>query len=117
MEKVILLCDWEIGSKRKPCGEQLDEPKTFIWDGVTYRMMVCEKHTAEAQSRIEPIIRIAKPVSTRVGRATRAAMVGRKGEPITTADVRAWAVKEGYEVATSGRVPQKLVDQYKAATT
>lgn len=36
------------------------------------------------------------------------------GEP-TTADIRAWARDEGYDVAASGKLPQDIVDAYHEA--
>ena len=54
--------------------------------------------------------------SQRTLRQRRASSARRKKLP-TTAEVRAWALSEGYEVGSKGRIADSVVDAYLASNS
>ena len=119
MEKVTRLCDWPATPRsKKKCGNEVgdDQPTQFTWETVEYELDVCEKHRPEVMSApLQTIIEVATPTTVKTGSVTRKALSGRKGKAFTTAQVREWAIEQGYDVSPTGRLPNALVDEFQDA--
>lgn len=119
-EDVIRRCDFRIreGRKRVKCGQVVEsgESTTFSFDGTSYSADLCSacKLRARDETPIGELIQIARPEWTQVDGAVRRLLRGQSGQ-FTTADVREWARKAGYEVATAGLLRQEVKDAFDKA--
>jgi hypothetical protein len=95
----------------------------FSIEGTRYEIDLTEKHATELRKALDPFVEKAR----RIGRAKtttaptgRRATSGRKRPPrkkVNNDEIRAWARKNGMEVADRGRIPNSVMEQYSAATT
>lgn len=88
------------------------ETVSFGLEGATYELDVCKKHAKEIRDAVGRFVPAARKVPGR-GRGR-----GRRGGKVagaTTADVRTWAIENGYDVGERGRIPAAVIDAYKAA--
>jgi len=114
MQEIIRRCDREV--KGQPCGERVpdDAPTTFVVNSVAYEMDICAQHYQEFFDALEPYLHIAAPTKARAGKAVRQVLRSKKG-PFTTKDVRKWLQEQGKDVSPTGRIPNALIEEYKAA--
>jgi len=77
----------------------------FGLDNKVFEIELGTKNEAKLRRALEPFVEGA-----RVVRPQRR----RKSAP-KSADVRAWAQENGIEVSPTGRVPQKVIDQYQSS--
>jgi len=99
-------------------GSDATETVAFGLDGTSYEIDLSKKNAAALRKAFEPYIKAA-----RTGRSTGGRR--RKAAPASTAratkrdydlaQLREWAGSNGVEVPARGRIPQAVVDQYKAA--
>lgn len=115
MQEVIRKCDYTEG--KGPCGNLVPEgsPTTFVVNAVTYEMDLCPEHYSQFVSALEPFLTAAEPTKMRNKSTVRTALKGKKGSTFTTKDVRNWLREQGKEVSPSGRIPNALIEEYKAA--
>jgi hypothetical protein len=86
-------------------GGQAAETVSFGLDGVGYEIDLSDKNAAKLRKVLDQYVTAAR----RVG--------GRRKRPASsdyTADVRAWAQKNGYEIAERGRISKEIRDAYAA---
>lgn len=86
----------------------------FGLDGTAYAIDL-SSHNAEAlRQTLAPFVAAARRADTVTGTRTRS-----KGSKVTTgsspAQVRAWAMDNGIDVPTRGRIPRSVHDAYVAA--
>lgn len=91
-------------------GSEADETVTFALDGKTYEIDLTTANADKLRSLLEPYIRNGRRVTGRRGK-TRAASTGSQD----TAQIRAWAKANGYEVNDRGRVPASIREAYEKA--
>lgn len=114
MQEVILRCDFE--EKGSKCGLVVPDNRTttFALDAVSYEADLCAKHKKVFEACMQPVMSIARPTTSRAGKAVRQALKGKKGT-FTTKDVRKWLQDQGREVSPTGRIPNALIEEYKEA--
>lgn len=116
-EQVLRTCDASTGRKGN-CGERVPDDTAFrfsIGDTV-YEADLCVRHREDFSAKVQTYVDVARPVTTRAGKAVRQAIRGRKGV-FTTKDVREWLREQGVEVAESGRLPNEHIQKYREAHT
>jgi len=95
-------------------GGRADETARFALDGYVYEIDLSVKNAAKLRSALSAYVESgsrASSRSTNVGRGrTRAAVADRDQNQA----IRAWAERQGYEVAPRGRIKQEIVDLYHA---
>src|SRR3954447_3815267 len=90
---------------------------SFAVDGREYEIDLTNDHAAEMRAAVDRYVRSAGKVGGRQRRARATASVVKSA---ATADysaqaVRAWAKANKIAVSPRGRVPQSVVDQFRAA--
>lgn len=95
-------------------GSDAVETVAFSLDNVNYEIDLNETHAKELRDSLERWIAVGRKVSGRRRRGTGTATNNEVRE--LNRRVRAWAGEKGIQVNDRGRVPQKLIDQYRAAT-
>ena len=90
------------------------ETVTFGLDNINYEIDLNEAHAKELRESLQRWIHAGRKVSGRRRRDTGMAVNTEIRE--LNRRVRAWAAEKGISVNDRGRVPQKLIDQYRAAT-
>jgi nucleoid-associated protein Lsr2 len=86
------------------------ESVSFAFDGSAYEIDLCTTHSKDFRERLAAFSDYARKASP-VARARRA----RTNSSRRSADVRAWALSQGYEVSERGRIPSKVISDYEAA--
>ena len=101
-------------------GGVADETVQFGLDGTTYEIDLSEKNAAAFRKALVPYLTGGRKSSA--GRATRSrtstptkASAGKRTRDYDIVQLREWAGSNGVEVPARGRIPQAVVDQYKAA--
>lgn len=89
------------------------ETVLFSLDGVSYEIDL----SAENAAALREVIAGYAKNGRRIGGSTRpqSSRPGRAGRSSQLAAVREWAGKNGFEVASRGRVPESVVAAYEAA--
>ncbi len=78
----------------------------FAFDGEKYELDLNKKNSEAFRRAVKKYVDAARVVTNR--RVT-------SNGPSEASEIRAWAAKEGKEVNDRGRIPQALVDAYRAA--
>ncbi len=91
------------------------ETVSFALDGRRYEIDLTNQHADEMRAALDRYVRAARKAG---GRQTRAKATGAK--PAAPVDyspqaVRAWARANKIDVSPRGRIPQSVVDQFRAA--
>jgi Lsr2 len=92
-------------------GTEADETLEFVWEGIEYRIDLCEKNADKFRKVIAPYLTAAQRVGGRAKR--RATVISRPAS--NAADVRAWAIENGYQVPDRGRIPNDVRAAYEEA--
>lgn len=85
----------------------------FGWKGTTYEIDLSKKNAAELDKALAPYVDAARKVrggssARRTRRATTSARTSDQSA------IRAWAKKNGYDVADRGRIPAAVVEAFAA---
>ncbi len=97
-------------------GTEATTSVTFAVDGVEYAIDLSEKNAAKFYKAVGRYVDAAHPVR----RPRGAKRIGAKGGAAASPGqdlvaVRAWARENGFEVASIGRIPSRVVQAYQAA--
>jgi hypothetical protein len=92
-------------------GSVADETVEFSYRGYSYEVDLSSKNIQKLDKALTSFIEHARRTG-RTGRQTKASV---SRIPGNSADVRAWAEAEGYEVPARGRIPNALREAYEAA--
>lgn len=87
-------------------GETVD----FSYRGVSYSIDLLNDSADNFDKALAPFIEAASRVGGR-----RARSGSRSGSKTDSGAVRAWAAKNGVELAARGRIPASVLEQYRAA--
>ncbi len=94
-------------------GSEAEESVKFGLDGVSYEIDLSSKNAAKLRKEFASYVSSARRVG---GRATR----GRAAKPARgsarkpeTAEIRAWAKDQGYDVSDRGRIPAEIIEAYQ----
>jgi hypothetical protein len=92
-------------------GSKASETVTFGIDGTQYEIDLNEQNAQKLRGDLDGYISKARKVGGR--RSGRRSTDGRGNVDLRA--VRAWASSNGIELATRGRIPGVVIDQYRAA--
>lgn len=96
-------------------GAELDEGKgeslRFGLDGVEYELDLSDANAAALRELIGPYIDAGRRTG---GRRRTGGHTRQVSTDVDTRAVRAWANARGIEVSSRGRIPQHVVDRYRA---
>ena len=100
-------------------GKPADRTVEFGLDGTNYTIDLSETNAGKLRKALDPFI----SAGTRVGRggsgrgAVRGAVTaGRSaGDRDQNRAIREWAVQNGHQVSERGRIPQSVIDDFRAA--
>lgn len=81
----------------------------FAFDGAEYEIDLSNDNIEEFSNTLERFVRASRRVS---GRRKGGAPAARGGSNETSA-IREWAESQGLKVATRGRIPAEIVEQYR----
>ncbi|MEU3599730.1 Lsr2 family protein [Streptomyces sp. NPDC006798] len=94
-------------------GGEADETVTFALDGKTYEIDLTTANADKLRSLLEPYAKNGRRTG---GRASTGRGKGRAAsDNKNTAEVRAWAKANGYDVNDRGRVPATVREAYEKA--
>jgi nucleoid-associated protein Lsr2 len=98
-------------------GSEATETITFALDGTSYEIDLNKKNAGALRKALEPYVKAARRRAGSSGRRRSApATPARKTQRgFDIVQLREWAGSNGVEVPARGRIPQAVVDQYKAA--
>lgn len=89
-------------------GDEASETISFAVDGVTYEIDLNARNAAKLRKDLGKYAESARRVKGQVRQRTT-------NGTNQSAQVRAWAKKNGIEVGPTGRIPAAVVRQYEAA--
>jgi hypothetical protein len=90
------------------------ETVNFALDGRRYEIDLTNDHANEMRSALDRYVRAARKVGGRQSRA-RVSATGPRAADYSTQAVRAWAKANRIDVSPRGRIPQSVVDRFRAA--
>ncbi|MER6556831.1 Lsr2 family protein [Streptomyces sp. NPDC001027] len=95
-------------------GGEADETVTFALDGKTYEIDLTTTNADKLRGLLEPYVKGGRRTGGRAagGRAKARAASGGSQD---TAQIRAWAKENGFEVNDRGRVPATIREAYEKA--
>ena len=93
----------------EPIGDGEGRTIRFSFDGADYEIDLTHESVEEMRDALERYIRASRRVSGRSGGGRRSSGSG-SGE---TAAIREWAESQGIKVASRGRIPADVVEQYR----
>ena len=95
-------------------GGEADETVTFALDGKTYEIDLTTANADKLRGLLEPYVKGGRRTGGRAsgGRGKARAASGSSQD---TAQIRAWAKENGYEVNDRGRVPAQIREAYEKA--
>src|SRR3954464_13123493 len=106
-------------------GGKADETVTFGLDGTTYEIDLSKKNAAKLRDALAGYVGSARRVSGRrggaagrgrgPGRGAAGRARGRGRSASDSADIRAWAKENGYEVSERGRISAEVRAAYNEA--
>jgi nucleoid-associated protein Lsr2 len=101
-------------------GGAATESLSFALDGTTYDIDLSKKNAAAFRKSLDRYVKAARRQggsrSAPSRRASRTTSNGAKPKrDFDLAQLREWAVANGVEVPSRGRIPQAVVEQYKSA--
>ncbi len=102
---VTFACDYD--SKEIPDGEHLT--RAFSLDGRDYEIDLCEKHSQKFDETVKRFADKARRATSRVSRPKRRTTAHRQ----RSAEIRAWAKRNGIEVSDRGRIPAQVISSYE----
>jgi hypothetical protein len=105
---VTFACDYD--SKEIPTGEHLT--RSFSLDGRDYEIDLCERHSQKFDEVFRRFAERARKVTTRVTRTTKKRTTAHRQR---SADIRAWAKRNGMAVSDRGRIPSQVISSYDEA--
>ena len=89
---------------------------SFGLDGTTYEIDLTNEHADELRAALARYVEAARKAGS--DRPARARSTGRSrsSKPaISPTAIREWAKASGIEVSARGRIPQSVIDQFRAA--
>ncbi|WP_328990616.1 Lsr2 family protein [Kribbella sp. NBC_01245] len=96
-------------------GGKADETVTFGLDGTTFEIDLSKKNAAKLRDALAAYVGAGRRVSGRRGAAAGRGARGRGRSATDSADIRAWAKENGYEVSERGRISAEVRAAYNEA--
>ncbi|MEV5988434.1 Lsr2 family protein [Streptomyces sp. NPDC052051] len=95
-------------------GGEADETVTFALDGKTYEIDLTTANADKLRGLLDPYVKGGRRTGGR-GAGGRGKARATSGASQDTAQIRAWAKENGYEVNDRGRVPATIREAYEKA--
>src|SRR4051794_8614358 len=98
-------------------GKPADRTVEFSLDGTSYTIDLSDANAGKLRKALEPYL----SAGTRVGRGSaprggaRSAAARPGGDRDANRAIREWAQANGHAVSERGRIPQSVIDAYRAA--
>lgn len=89
------------------------ETITFALDGSTYEIDLSTENAAKLRETVQPYIAVARRSTGRAKAGTRRRVS--VGGAASATEIRAWAVEQGMQVSSRGRVSADVRAAYEAA--
>jgi hypothetical protein len=94
-------------------GGRATQSLEFAFDGLSYSIDLNDRNAARLREALAPFIAGAR---RQRGNGAKSAISARtRPNDVDPRAVRAWAVDQGYDISTRGRVPIEVMEAYKAA--
>jgi hypothetical protein len=90
-------------------GGTADETVSFALDGAEYEIDLSSRNASGLRDALAPWVSHARKIGGRRKRATKST------GSASTSDIRAWALANGHEVSSRGRVSAEVRDAYEKA--
>lgn len=103
----VRTCD--VKGKKGPCGKDA-VAEEIGYDGRTFEIDVCTTHRDDLFTALQPFAEVARQVGKTTGKKKAAAPT------VDNAAVREWLTGQGIEVSPKGRIPNKHIEAFRAAT-
>lgn len=94
-------------------GSQASETVSFALDGVSYEIDLSEDNAAKLRDDMAAWVGHARRVGGRRASSTR--KTGTAGGGTSANDIRAWALEQGMQVSSRGRVSAEVREAYEKA--
>jgi Lsr2 len=95
-----------------------DETVRFGLDGVYFEIDLSTRHAKELRSGLERFVQVAQRISQNGrGSASRRARSAGSAAGEHNQAIREWAAANGFEVATRGRIPRSVIEEYEATAS
>jgi hypothetical protein len=94
-------------------GGTAHETVTFGLDGNLYKIDLSNRNAKKLRSELAPFVERGSRVAARVGGRGGAGRAPAVMDRQRNRAIREWAVSNGYEVATRGRIRQEIIDEYQ----
>jgi hypothetical protein len=91
------------------------ETVNFALDGRQYEIDLTNKHADDLRAALDRYVRAARTVGGRQRRARATGAKAAAAVDYSPQAVRAWAKVNKVNVSPRGRIPQSVVDQFRAA--
>jgi hypothetical protein len=95
--------------------EGAGETVNFALDGRQYEIDLTNEHAGDLRAALDRYVRAARKVGGRQDRARAAGAKAAAPVDYSPQAVRAWAKANKIKVSPRGRIPQSVVDQFRAA--
>ncbi|MGY1697373.1 Lsr2 family protein [Geodermatophilus sp. SYSU D00814] len=98
-------------------GQDGGQTVNFALDGRQYEIDLTNDHASEMRATLDRYVRAARKVGGRQNRVRATATGAKAAAPVDYSPqaVRAWAKAKKIDVSPRGRIPQSVVDQFRAA--
>jgi hypothetical protein len=93
--------------------QEAAETVPFGLDGIAYEIDLSDAHAKELRTALDAFITAGRRVGGRKKTSSAPAAAAVSGP--SAAEVRAWAVEQGYEIPNRGRIPGDVREAYDAA--
>jgi hypothetical protein len=94
-------------------GSEADETVSFALEGVEYEIDLSSANAESLRAALAPWVAHARRIGGR--RRRSAAKAPASDGASSTSDIRAWALDQGYEVSSRGRVSSEIREAYEQA--
>jgi hypothetical protein len=94
-------------------GSEAEESVKFALDGVSYEIDLSAKNATRLRKELGSYVGSARRVGGRAARGRAAKPVRGTARKPETADIRAWAKDQGYDVSDRGRIPAEIIEAYQ----
>lgn len=95
-------------------GGQADETVTFSLDGRSYEIDLSEHNAVLLRKALDEYVSKARK-GTDSGRARKPVASTAHRDPSQTKAIRGWALSNGHNISSRGRIPRPVVTAYEAA--
>ncbi|MGC4933072.1 histone-like nucleoid-structuring protein Lsr2 [Gordonia sp. DT30] len=97
-------------------GNVLDEYETVRWsiDGKDYEFDTSARHAQQFRTAIAKYVEVSRTVGAARKRTAKRTIGGARSKEQTQA-IRNWAVRNGFEVSSRGRIPANVLEAFEAA--